>query len=106
MKKIKQEKETIEAMISIFCKGIHKEDSICEECGELLDYSSKRLDSCKFGDEKPRCSKCEIHCYKPEMRERIKKVMRYAGPRMLTKLPVMAVKHLMHGKRPKTKKES
>jgi len=96
MKKLQQEKETIEAMISLYCKGKHKEDSLCGDCTELLEYSNKRLDSCQFGEEKNKCSSCEVHCYKPEMRDRIKRVMRYAGPRMLTKHPVMAVKHLMH----------
>jgi hypothetical protein len=76
MKKIQQEKETIEAMISLFCKGKHKEDELCETCSELLDYSNKRLDSCKFGEEKPKCNSCEVHCYKPEMQERIKEVMK------------------------------
>ena len=96
MKKIQQEKETIEAMISLFCKGKHKEDELCDDCRELLDYSNKRLDSCKFGKEKPKCIKCEVHCYKPEMQERIKEVMRYSGPRMIAHHPVMALRHLMH----------
>ena len=35
------------------------------------------------------------HCYKPEMRERIRQVMRYSGPRMITKHPVAAIRHLL-----------
>ena len=31
----------------------------------------------------------------PQMRERIRAVMRYAGPRMITRHPVAAVRHLL-----------
>ncbi|MBR2256811.1 MAG: nitrous oxide-stimulated promoter family protein [Blautia sp.] len=43
------------------------------------------------------CSKCKSHCCKPEMRERIKKIIRYSGPRMIFYSPVMAVKHWLKG---------
>lgn len=82
-------------MIWIYCKA-HKHDNVlCSECSELVEYSNNRLDACKFGNIKTFCSKCKVHCYKPEMRENIKKVMRYSGPRILFYNPLMAIKHFL-----------
>ncbi len=41
------------------------------------------------------CSKCPIHCYKPKMREHIREVMRYSGPRMIFYHPIIAIKHML-----------
>ena len=62
---------------------------------ELLDYAYFRLDKCPFKDNKKFCSKCKVHCYKPEMRQQIKNVMRYSGPRMLFKHPILLFKHML-----------
>ncbi len=51
-------------------------------------------------EDKPVCSQCRIHCYKPQMKERIGKVMRYAGPKMIYRHPIMAIRHLIVAKRP------
>jgi hypothetical protein len=89
-------------MVRIYCHGQHgATDDLCEECQELLDYAGKRLENCPFGDDKPTCSKCTVHCYKPEMRRRVIAVMRYAGPRMMSRHPVLAVQHLLDGLRKK-----
>ena len=56
-----------------------------------------------LGDKKPFCSNCKIHCYKSEMRERIKNVMRFAGPRIVFRHPIIAVKHLIETKKQKKK---
>ena len=74
--------------------------ALCEQCASLLDYAFRKLDRCVFGADKPVCAKCPIHCYKPEMRERIQRVMRYAGPRMLLSHPVLAVGHLLDKRKP------
>lgn len=88
--------KTINAMLGIYCKAHHPpQHTLCEECKELHDYAEQRLRHCPFLPDKPPCSKCTVHCYKPAMRERIREVMRYAGPRMLGKHPVMAVRHLV-----------
>ena len=68
--------------------------SLCPQCQALLDYAHKRLDHCKFGEDKPSCTRCPVHCYKPDMREQIRQVMRYSGPRMLLHDPIMAIRHL------------
>ena len=46
------------------------------------------------GDNKPFCSNCPIHCYKPEMRQQMRAVMQYAGPRMLLSNPILVLRHM------------
>ncbi|MBR5467227.1 MAG: nitrous oxide-stimulated promoter family protein [Bacteroidaceae bacterium] len=67
---------------------------LCPQCQALLDYAHKRLEHCKFGEDKPSCTRCPVHCYKPAMRQQIRQVMRYSGPRMLLHNPVFAIRHL------------
>ncbi len=95
MTRIEREKHTVELMIRLYCRKAEESRELCEECRELLMYACKRLDACKFECDKPSCKKCPVHCYKPEMRERIRRVMRYAGPRMMLYHPVAAVRHLL-----------
>lgn len=95
----RQEKLTVGKMIYIYCNAKHgTHSSLCAECEELNDYAQSRLSRCKYGDNKPTCEKCPVHCYKPEMREKIRNVMRFAGPRMIYKHPVLAIKHLFKTK--------
>ena len=58
---------------------------------------------CPFMEKKTFCSNCTVHCYKPEMRERIKKVMKFSGPRMLLYHPFMAVWHVVSSRLEKKK---
>lgn len=94
-KRIEQEKKIVYKMISTYCKGHKHGKMLCSECSELVEYAHKRLDACKFGNDKTFCSKCKVHCYKPEMRESIKRVMKYSGPRMIFHNPVMVIKHFL-----------
>ena len=92
---IAREKETVETMIGMYCRGNHgSKDGLCSECAELRDYAFSRIDRCPIREHKVKCTKCEVHCYSPEMRERIRTVMRYSGPRMMFH-PVMAFRHMM-----------
>lgn len=97
MKKLEKEKKTIAAMIRIFCKAHHETvgKQLCSRCADLLDYARQRLDKCPFGADKGACSKCRIHCYKPDMRKRVTEMMRYSGPRMLGRHPLLAIDHLL-----------
>lgn len=89
-----RERQTIASMIDLYCHGQHNpQDGLCPECAALRDYAFCRLDRCPFGLEKPTCAKCPIHCYKPEMRAKVKEVMRYAGPRMILRHPVLSLLH-------------
>jgi hypothetical protein len=93
--RLKREAETVNGMITIYCKGRHRGEGLCPECAELQAYSLERLEKCRYGENKTTCRKCTTHCYKPEYRERIREVMRYAGPRMLARHPVLALRHLL-----------
>lgn len=90
MGRIAIEKKTVQAMIRIYCRD-HKHVQPCASCQALEEYALKRLDRCPFGEEKPACKDCTVHCYKPAMREDIRKVMRYAGPRMLWHHPWLSI---------------
>jgi hypothetical protein len=97
-----RELRTIEAMVRLYCRGHHhaRTGRLCEECGALFEYASRRLERCVFGDAKPTCAKCVVHCYTAAMRERVRDVMRWAGPRMLLRHPVKAIRHLIDERRP------
>ncbi len=98
--RIERERETLEAMIRIFCRDRHgTKGKLCAVCSGLLAYAAKRLDKCPFGVRKPTCANCTVHCYRPDMREQILAVMRHAGPRMIWRHPVLAAFHLLDGRR-------
>ena len=100
--RIEREKTTVERMIHMYCAA-HHSSPLCNTCEELLQYAYKRLGLCVFGERKSTCGKCPIHCYKPHYKQQIKQVMRYAGPRMIVKHPVLAVHHLLDGLKPAPK---
>ena len=99
-RRIARERKTVRAMIEMYCADHHGSDGLCRECAELADYADRRLDLCPYGPDKPTCTNCPIHCYRPEPRERMREVMRYAGPRMFRKHPYLAVMHLIAERRP------
>ena len=98
--RIAREKKTIEMMIRMYCSRHHeKEGYLCDECRQLLDYADKRLQGCPFKEDKPTCANCTVHCFKQGMREKIRGVMLYSGPRMIYRHPVLAFRHLIDGRR-------
>nr|WP_034860415.1 nitrous oxide-stimulated promoter family protein [Enterococcus caccae] len=101
--KIQEEKRTIRAMIDIYYKN-HEATKINKQM--LLSYSHLRLDVCRFGEEKPTCKQCPVHCYRPDYKEQMKQVMRYSGPRMLLYHPVLAVKHLLKENKSKKSRQN
>lgn len=92
--KIEYEIKTVRLMIELYCRRKEGHARLCEECAGLAAYAEQRLRRCPFGDAKSSCKSCTIHCYRPEMREKIRRVMRYAGPRMIFYHPVAAIRHL------------
>ena len=91
-----KEIEIVSVMIKMYCKHYHHtKGELCDECSELLDYVKLRRSKCPFGDNKTFCSNCKVHCYKPEKREKIRKVMRYSGPRIFFTHPIIATKHII-----------
>lgn len=93
--RIKREDKTVEAMIRLYCKELHRtKKGLCPECKGLLVYARARLDKCPYQEGKTTCARCPVHCYKPVMREKVRELMRYAGPRMIYRHPVLAIYHL------------
>ncbi len=95
--KREREKALVTQMIALYCRGNHKtrKGQLCSECAALSEYACQRSDKCPFMEMKTFCSNCKVHCYKPEMREKIRAVMRYSGPRMMFHHPVTAIRHVI-----------
>lgn len=94
--RMQREWKTIQHMIHIYCRAQHPgHNGLCPECSMLREYVHARLDHCPFQEEKSTCAHCTVHCYKPDMRERIRTVMRFSGPRMLLHHPYLALMHLL-----------
>jgi hypothetical protein len=99
--RLRREQRTIAAMLRIYCRDHHgTPDGLCDDCEGLGAYAAQRLRACPFQAEKPACNHCEVHCYSTGMRERVRTVMRYAGPRMLLQHPLLAIRHLLDERRP------
>lgn len=104
--KREREKRIVSQMIALYCKKKHGvKGGLCSDCAALDAYARQRSDKCPFMETKTFCSNCKVHCYKPEMRERIRDVMRFSGPRMLLHHPVTAVRHVIETKKEKQKLE-
>lgn len=97
-----RELKTIEAMVSMYCRGHGHGGGVplCTGCAELLEYATRRLERCVFGDAKPTCANCIVHCYSADMREQVRVVMKWAGPRMLLRHPILGILHVLDGRRP------
>ena len=116
--RIAEEMTTVSAMIDVYCRTEHRgagrrrpqyrsadqgtsrdTDSgtagACRDCEGLRTYALRRLELCRYGEDKPTCKNCPTHCYRHDRREAIREVMVKAGPRMLWHRPVLAVKHLV-----------
>jgi hypothetical protein len=95
-----RERRTVEAMLDLYCHHQHgSNNGLCAECEALRIYAGRRLEVCPFQEGKTTCAKCPVHCYQVAMRERIRTVMRYAGPRMLYRHPIMTLQHMVDGLR-------
>ena len=98
-KKRRDEKQLISEMIAYYCQKKHGSAAglICEDCRKLMEYANTRIERCPFTESKSFCSHCEVHCYAPEMRARIRELMRYSGPHMLICHPLLVVRHALTG---------
>ena len=99
MDRIEREIKTAEIMIRMFCRHHHGAGLCCESCKELYEYVRRRTLKCPFGAGKPVCAKCTIHCYKPEMKEKIREVMKFSGPRMIYSHPILAIRHMVDARK-------
>ncbi len=91
-------------MIAMYCRDHHEAiprdaRGHCASCAELFGYAERRLGACRYGVGKPTCANCATHCYAPTLRERVRAVMRYSGPRMPREHPVLSFWHVLDGRR-------
>ena len=102
-----REKLLVSQMIALYCRKKHRvKGGLCPSCRELDESAKMRSDNCPFMETKTFCSNCKVHCYKPKMREKIREVMRFSGPRMVFHHPVTAVRHVIESKREKRRLEN
>lgn len=80
-------------MITLYCQKKHGSKELCSQCNELYGYSNKKLELCQWGEDKPFCRYCPTPCYRLDMKQKIREVMRFAGPRMIIYHPSAAIKH-------------
>ena len=100
--KRQREKQMVSQMITLYCRRTHHtRGALCPDCAALNQYACARSDRCPFMETKTFCSNCRVHCYKPDMREKIRIVMRFSGPRMIFYHPVAAIRHVVETKREK-----
>jgi hypothetical protein len=115
-RRVGREEHTLSVMVEMYCRAHHAGSpthpcvrgkassgpgrSLCQECAPLLEYALLRIQQCRFGDDKPTCAQCPVHCFRPRMREQVREVMRYSGPRMTLRHPYLAVRHVVDSKRP------
>ena len=103
--KREREKKLVSQMIALYCKKNHGGKTLCPDCAALEAYARQRSDKCPFMETKTFCSNCKVHCYKPEMREKIRSVMRFSGPRMIFRHPVAAIRHMIETNKEKRRLE-
>ena len=96
--RLAREWATMSAMVRIYCRDQHAtREELCSQCRQFLAYAQVRLERCRFGQDKPTCAKCPVHCYQRARREEAKTIMRYAGPRMLWEHPLLSLRHWLDG---------
>ncbi|MEG0276949.1 MAG: nitrous oxide-stimulated promoter family protein [Coprobacillus sp.] len=91
-KKRQREVDIVTFMIHLYYK---KHQDLNHEYQGLLNYAVKRIEKCPMMEKKTFCSQCPIHCYDKKMQEKIKKVMKYSGPRMMLFHPLLTIKHAL-----------
>ena len=95
MKRLSFERYVVAAMIRTYCRHHEGNAELCPRCQALMHYAEARLTACRYGEAKPSCRHCPIHCYKPDMREHMRAVMRWTGPRMIIYHPTMAIRYFL-----------
>ena len=104
--KREREKVIVSRMIALYCRKNHGGKTLCPDCAALDAYARQRSDKCPFMETKTFCSNCKVHCYQPEMREKIREVMRFSGPRMMFRHPITVVRHVVETQKEKRRLEN
>lgn len=93
-RKLSAELKTLDKMVRLYCRSRHGGRQLCPECRELLELASERVKACPLSP-KPACRACRVHCFPPALRARARAVMRYAGPRMALRHPLLTLRHYL-----------
>jgi Nitrous oxide-stimulated promoter len=109
MKKLmKKHKEldilTLQSLFPIYCGKYHSSEKgeLCDSCSAELEYAIHKTKICPEKDQGKTCSDCKVHCFEAEHRERIKEIMRFAGPRLIWSHPLLSVRYIylkLHSRR-------
>lgn len=104
-RRLRREFHTIGYMMRIWCVAHHVHSlrspaGLCAQCTDLLAYAGQRLANCPYGEGKPTCARCPVHCYARSQREQVREVMKHAGPRMLWRHPWHTLLHILDKLRP------
>ncbi len=100
--RLQRDQKTLDLMIEMYCRDKHDhkkdhENKNCADCTALKEYAHLRLEKCPYQEQKTICANCLTHCYQKAMREKVREVMIYAGPRMLILHPILTIHHLIDG---------
>lgn len=106
MKSVKRKREReirlVSEMIGLYCRKNHlAQNGLCLECKKLDNYAKSRSERCPFMKTKTFCSNCKSSCYEEGMKEKIRLVMRFSGPRMFLYHPIIAVRYVYESKKEK-----
>ncbi len=93
--RIEKEKRIMAFMVRLYCSKKENNKDLCGSCKELIEYSKQLLDNCQYSNNKASCKRCPKHCYKKEYRDRIRKVMRFSGSRIIIHNPKEFLRHLI-----------
>lgn len=98
--RLKRDQKTLDLMVDMYCREKHGQmNETCVDCTALKEYAHLRREKCPYQEQKTICAKCPTHCYKKSMRDKIREVMVYAGPRMLIHHPLLTIHHMVDGLR-------
>ena len=91
------EKRILHKMIKLYCNKHHNTQSqLCPNCSDIYFYSLKQIDRCPHAENKPTCNQCETNCYVEDIRIKIKKIMKWSGPRILFYHPIYAIRYIIN----------
>ncbi|MGO8684752.1 MAG: nitrous oxide-stimulated promoter family protein [Thermoleophilia bacterium] len=108
-----REARTLRLMIALYCHDHHAAAPIvgargsqvaapatlCPDCAALAIVCAGALEHCPYGANKPVCATVRCTAISPPGGKKSPRSLRYAGPRMLRRHPLLAVAHLRDSRR-------
>jgi hypothetical protein len=87
-------REPVTLQIAGTQEAIASDVALCEGCRRLLTHAAVKRSHCPM-NPKPMCKHCPSHCYAPTYRAQIRRVMKYAGIKLLMRGRVDYLLHLL-----------